>query len=76
MRIRTTIGLGIAGVAGAIAIGGTAWAATGGGATPAEPAAPVVSEQPSTGPGSGTGWDCPEKQQRSGSGTESGETAL
>ncbi len=64
MRIKTTIGLGIAGIAaGAAAIGGTAWAA--GGPTPAGPAAPVVSEQPGT--GAGTDLDCPEKSQPEGS---------
>lgn len=66
MRVKTTLGLAIAGVAaaGAAAIGGTAWAAAGTGDAPAGPAAPVVSEQETAAPGDGArdrDRDCPEK---------------
>lgn len=72
MRIRTVIGIAVAGGAAAVVagIGGTALAA---GPQPAEPATAVLVETtPAAADSSGTGsagqWDCPEKD---GSGTTS-----
>jgi hypothetical protein len=68
MRIKTAIGISIAGLAAGAAIGGTAYATTGGGAAPAEPATPVVSEERTSGTLGGTNWDdCPEKAPGAGS---------
>ena len=66
MRIRTVIGIAVAGGAAAVAagIGGTALAA---GPQQAEPAVPVfVSSSPAvpadgSDAGAAQGWDCPEK---------------
>jgi hypothetical protein len=69
MRIKTAIGISIAGHAAGAAIGGTAYATTGGGSAPAEPATPVVSEQRNSGTLGGTNWDCPEKAPGAGSGS-------
>ena len=77
MRIRTVIGIAVAGGAAAVAagIGGTALAA---GPQQAESAVPVfVSSSPAvpadgSGAGAAQGWDCPEKD---GSGADASAPA-
>ena len=68
MRIRTVVGIAVAGGAAAVVagIGGTALAAE---PQPAEPTVSVFVEgSDRTAAGPGQGWDCPEK---GGSGTAS-----